>query len=37
MGRTRDGAETAEEVAEVCMDYCSVTWVAALNSAGVPA
>ena len=27
----------AEEVAEVCMDYCSVTWAAALNSTGVPA
>ena len=27
----------AKEVAEVCRDYCSVTWVAALNSAGVPA
>ena len=26
-----------EEVAEVCRDYCSVTWDAALNSAGVPA
>ena len=24
-----------EEVAEVCRDYCSVTWDAALNSAGV--
>ena len=26
-----------EEVAEVCRDYCSVTWDAAFNSAGVPA
>ena len=26
----------AEEVAEVCRDYCSVTWDATLNSAGVP-
>ena len=26
-----------EEVAEVCRDYCSMTWDAALNSAGVPA
>ena len=25
----------AEEVAKVCRDYCSVTWDAALNSAGV--
>ena len=27
----------AEEVAEVCRDYCTVTWNEALNSAGVPA
>ena len=27
----------AEEVAEVCRDYCTVTWMEALNSAGVPA
>ena len=27
----------AKEVAEVCRDYCSMTWDAALNSAGVPA
>ena len=27
----------SEEVAEVCRDYCSMTWAAALNSAGVPA
>ena len=26
-----------EEVAEVCRDYCTVTWNEALNSAGVPA
>ena len=26
----------AEEVAEVCRDYCTVTWNEALNSAGVP-
>jgi len=26
----------AEEVAEVCKDYCTVTWNEALNSAGVP-
>ena len=25
----------AEEVAEVCRDYCSVTWATALNNAGV--
>ena len=25
----------AEEVAEVCRDYCTVTWMEALNSAGV--
>ena len=27
----------AKEVAEVCRDYCTVTWNEALNSAGVPA
>ena len=27
----------AEEVAELCRDYCFVTWVAAFNSVGVPA
>jgi len=27
----------AEEVAEVCRDYCTVTWMEALNSAGVSA
>ena len=27
----------AEEVAEVCRDYCSITWGADLNIAGVPA
>ena len=27
----------AEELAEVCKDYCKVTWVEALNLAGVPA
>ena len=26
----------AEELAEVCRDYCKVTWVEALNIAGVP-
>ena len=26
----------AEEVAKVCRNYCSMTWDAALNSAGVP-
>ena len=27
----------AEKVAEVCRDYCTETWIEALNSAGVPA
>ena len=26
-----------EEVAEVCRDYCTVTWNEAFNSVGVPA
>ena len=26
----------AEEVAGVCSDYCTETWIEALNSAGVP-
>jgi len=26
----------AEELSEVCRDYCSVTWDKALNVAGVP-
>ena len=27
----------AEEVAEVCRDYCTESWIEALNHAGVPA
>ena len=27
----------AEKVAEVCRDYCSMTWDAPFNSIGVPA
>lgn len=27
----------AEELVEVCRDYCKVTWVEAFNIAGVPA
>ena len=26
----------AKEVTEVCRDYCTKTWIKALNNAGVP-
>ena len=29
-------ARLTEELAEVCRDYCNVTWDEALNVAGVP-
>ena len=29
-------ARLTEELAEVCKDYCNVTWDKALNVAGVP-
>ena len=36
-GMLKTEERLAEEVAEVCKDYCTVTWNEALNSAGVPA
>ncbi|XP_050262539.1 uncharacterized protein LOC126706994 [Quercus robur] len=37
LGAEETEARLFEELLEVCMDYCSISWAHALNAAGVPA
>ena len=37
LGAEETEARLSEEIPEVCREYCSITWVRALDAAGVPA
>ena len=37
LGAEETEARLSEEIPEVCREYCSISWVRALDAAGVPA